>query len=160
MGENGISSVKLLVRSLSCAAAMVPPGTCLGANDNHDSHPQTQLSGLRNALSIEVASPKNVSALQEAIQKQKQHAFKGVDADAPILWSVSIPVDVLLEGDPRIIGLIEDQFLSPLEELSEVFSSLPQSIYTSSCELRPQVSRPFSTLYVSSNRAKFCFCLF
>jgi hypothetical protein len=82
---------------------------------------------LRNAFSVEISSTKNVSALQEAIRKKKEHGFKGVDADTLVLWKVSIPADGLAKEDPRILDLDEDQSLSPLEELSEVFSvSLPR----------------------------------
>jgi hypothetical protein len=86
-----------------------------------------QGDALRNAFSVEISSTKNVSALQEAIRKKKEPAFDRVPADTLVLWKVSIPADGLAKEDPRVHDLDEDQSLSPLEELSEVFSaSLPR----------------------------------
>jgi hypothetical protein len=86
-----------------------------------------QGDGPRNAFSIEIASTKNVSALKQVIRKEKEPAFDHIPANTLVLWRVSIPADSLVKQDPRTLDLIEDQSLSPLEELSEVFSaSLPR----------------------------------
>jgi hypothetical protein len=77
---------------------------------------------LRNAFSVEIASTKNVSALKQRIRKEKEPAFDHVPADTLVLWKVSIPADGLAKQNPRVHDLDEDQSLSPLEELSEVFS--------------------------------------
>ena len=52
-----------------------------------------QGDGPRNVFTIEIASTKNVSALKKKISDEKQHAFKGVDADTLVLWKVSIPAN-------------------------------------------------------------------
>jgi hypothetical protein len=123
-GERRSLYIGLLFMALSSAThsnpSPGPPSTdhtlqlnCLVQGDN-----------LCNAFSVEIASTKNASALQKAIRKEKEHAFKGVDADTLVLWKVSMPADGPVKQDPRIHDLDEDQSLSLLEELSEVFSAL------------------------------------
>jgi len=80
----------------------------------------------RNAFPVKIGSHESVGTLKQRIREEKEHAFKGVDADTLVLWKVSLS-DGLVKQDPRILDLVEDQSLSPLEELSEVFSvSLPR----------------------------------
>jgi hypothetical protein len=80
----------------------------------------------RNVSTVVIPKTKNVSALRQAIRKEKEHAFKGFDADTLVLWKVSIPSDSLVEQDPRIIDLDENQSLVPMNRLSKVFSDAPE----------------------------------
>jgi Crinkler effector protein N-terminal domain len=79
-----------------------------------------------NVSTVVIPNTKNVSALRQAIWKEKEHAFKGVDANTLVLWKVSIPSDSLVERDPRIIDLNENQSLLPMNRLSKVFSDVPE----------------------------------
>jgi hypothetical protein len=76
---------------------------------------------------VEIASTKTVGALKDAIKEKKQHTFQHVDADALVLWRVSVPdnqdlVETL--GD-----LVDEESLSPVHGLSKVFSNRPKEEY-------------------------------
>jgi Crinkler effector protein N-terminal domain len=76
----------------------------------------------RNVSTVLIPNTKNVSVLKQAIRKEKENIFKGIDAETLVLWKVSIPSDGLVEQDPRILDLDEDQSLVPMHRLSNVFS--------------------------------------
>ena len=89
---------------------------CLVSGDDSD-----------HIFTIEIANAKNVSALKKAIKAEKQLAFQHVDADTLVLWNVSFPVDEVLEENLR--NFVGKKPLSPVHELSEVFSNMPKKKY-------------------------------
>jgi hypothetical protein len=64
-------------------------------------------------------------ALKDAIKEKKKHAFQGVDADALVLWNVSIPADESLEEKLEKLNLADKHPLRPLVELSSLFADQP-----------------------------------
>ena len=74
---------------------------------------------------IEISSSKTVGALKKAIKKDKTHAFQHVDADALVLWSVSVPADGTLEEELSKLELVDEESLSPVKDLAQIFSSGP-----------------------------------
>jgi hypothetical protein len=74
---------------------------------------------------IEIAERKTVGALKDVIKDKKEHAFQHVDADALLLWKVSIPVNRSLNENLGKLDFIDEGSLMPAEELSEVFSDSP-----------------------------------
>jgi Crinkler effector protein N-terminal domain len=75
---------------------------------------------------VEIAATKTVGALKDAIWDKKQHTFQHVEADALVLWKVSLPDNQDLDtlGD-----LPEKESLSPVHGLSEVFPDKPETGY-------------------------------
>ena len=71
---------------------------------------------------IEIAERKTVGALKDAIKDKKEHAFQHVDADALLLWKVSILVDRSLTKNISKLDFVDEGSLLPVEELSDVFS--------------------------------------
>jgi Crinkler effector protein N-terminal domain len=57
------------------------------------------------------------------IKEKKKHAFEHVDADALVLWSVSMPADETLEEEFSKLELVDERSLMPLEK---AFSGLPE----------------------------------
>jgi hypothetical protein len=78
--------------------------------------------GPNHIFQVEIARTKTVAALKEAIKEEKKQAFRDVDADSLKLWAVSIPVDASFEVNVTNFD-IDEQFLSPLDELSAVLGS-------------------------------------
>ena len=72
---------------------------------------------------VKIAGTESVGALKKTIKVEEQLAFQHVDADALVLWKVSIPVDDSLED--TLPNLVDDESLSPVEALSEVFPAPP-----------------------------------
>ena len=79
----------------------------------------------RHVFPVKVATIESVGALREAIKDKKKNVFQHVDADALVLWKVSIPVDRNLKGEINNLELPDEESLSPVEELSEIFSGVP-----------------------------------
>ena len=75
---------------------------------------------------VEISVSKTVSALKDMIKEKKKHAFEQVDADALVLWSVSIPDDETLEEELTNLELVDELSLSPMNRLSNEFSSIPK----------------------------------
>jgi hypothetical protein len=73
-------------------------------------------------FTIEIANAKNVGALKKAIKEEKKLAFQYADADALVLWKVSLPVDESLKEN--LINLSGEKLSLPLDKLSKVFSDL------------------------------------
>ena len=75
---------------------------------------------------VEISASKTVGALKDKIKEKKQHAFQHVDADALVLWSVSIPTDGTLEEELSKLELVDEGSLSPANRLSKEFSGIPR----------------------------------
>jgi hypothetical protein len=76
---------------------------------------------------VEIAATKTVGALKDAIKEKKQHTFQHVDADALVLWRVSVPDNEDLVETLR--DLVDEKSLSPVHGLSKVFSNKPEDGY-------------------------------
>ena len=75
---------------------------------------------------IEIAERKTVGALKDVIKDKKEHAFRHVDADALLLWKVSIPVNRSLTENLSKLDFVDDGSLLPVKRLSGVFSDQPE----------------------------------
>jgi hypothetical protein len=75
---------------------------------------------------IEIAESKTVGALRKAIKDEKEHAFQHVDADALLLWKVSILVDRSLTKNISKLDFVDEGSLLPVKRLSGVFSDQPE----------------------------------
>ena len=96
--------------------------------NSSESQPQLNLNCLvlgddaSHIFPIEIAESKTVGALRKAIKDEKEHAFQHVDADALLLWKVSIPVDRSFTKNLSKLDFVDEGSLFPVEELSDVFS--------------------------------------
>ena len=72
---------------------------------------------------VKIAGTESVGALKKAIKAEKKFAFQHVDADALLLWRVSVPPRGNL--DEFSVDFVEEKSLLPTEELSEVFPGSP-----------------------------------
>ncbi|KAG1843411.1 hypothetical protein C8R48DRAFT_837810 [Suillus tomentosus] len=79
----------------------------------------------RQIFKVKIASTKTVSDLKELI-KEKKTAFRDLDADTLQLWKVDLPVDNTLERNVNNIKLDQQQLLSAVDGMFEVFDSPPQ----------------------------------
>jgi len=79
-----------------------------------------------HVFAVEISNAKTVSALKKAIKNEKKHTFQHVDADALVLWNVSVPVDRSLEENINNFFLANEESLSPVHKLSKVFPDLPE----------------------------------
>jgi hypothetical protein len=77
-------------------------------------------------LPIEIAERKTVGAHRKAIKDEKRHAFQHVDADALVLWKVSIRVNQNLTENLSKLDFVDDGSLLPVKRLSGVFSDQPE----------------------------------
>jgi len=73
-------------------------------------------------FAVEISNAKTASALKKAIKNEKKPAFDHVPADALVLWNVSVPVDRSLKENINNFFLANEESLSPVQELSEIFS--------------------------------------
>ncbi len=103
-----------------------PPASVVRTNEP----PRLELNCLmlgedrKHIFPLSIPGTKTVGALREAIKDKKKNAFYHVDADALILWRVSIPDDDSLELKLSELNLVDESSLSPMQVLSEV-SSVP-----------------------------------
>jgi hypothetical protein len=81
--------------------------------------------GVQNIFPVKVAKSESVGALKEVI-KDKKPAFGNIAADSLALWKVSIPVDHGLEQKLSDMELNDNESLSPVDRLSQVFSDSPE----------------------------------
>ena len=97
-------------------------------NSSSESQPQLNLNCLvlghdaSHIFPIEIAERKTVGALKDAIKDKKEHAFQHVDADALLLWKVSIPVNRNLTENLSKLDFADEGSLLPVKRLSGVFS--------------------------------------
>lgn len=73
---------------------------------------------------FQVIIPKtqNVYALKKAVKAEKKLALQHVDADALTLWKVSIPVNNSFKENVRKVELKDEETLSSVDRLYEIFS--------------------------------------
>jgi hypothetical protein len=81
-------------------------------------------------FTVEIPNSKLISALRDAIKDKNPASFHDVDARSLHLWDVSIPVDDDFEDKMRGIELKDEDELSPVDTLSDVFSEAPSHYCT------------------------------
>jgi hypothetical protein len=79
----------------------------------------------RHVFPIKIARTESVGTLKEAIKDKKQVALEHVDADALQLWNVSIVVDDGFKENVSRVELKDEEELSPVDALSDVFLEAP-----------------------------------
>src|ERR1700747_2126061 len=75
----------------------------------------------QNVFSVKISKQDTVSDLKKAIKAEKRRALRDIDADALLLWSISIPYTSQLAENVEKLELDERDVLSPLDDLSKVF---------------------------------------
>jgi hypothetical protein len=100
----GVSSEPPLILELNCLV--------LGESHTH-------------IFPVKIAGTESVGALKDAIKDKKKPAFDHVPADTLILWRVFVPDDDSLKEQLSRLDLVDESSLSPMQELSEVFSDPP-----------------------------------
>jgi hypothetical protein len=122
-----ISEYSLSFETLSIAHRFhsVPhPGTSLD-------HPILELNCFvhdddpRHVFPVKIARTESVGTLKKAIKEEKKVALEHVDADALRLWKVSIPVNGGFKENVSRVELKDEDELSPVDTLSDVFSEVP-----------------------------------
>jgi hypothetical protein len=76
-------------------------------------------------FSIRIAATDSVITLKKTIKDEKKPAFDHVPADTLVLWKVSIPVGGNFNQNLSELDFVDEQSLSPVDELSEVFAESP-----------------------------------
>lgn len=76
-------------------------------------------------FTVEIAGTKSVGSLKQVIKEKKHPAFQHIVTDSLALWEVSEVVDLNLENNLEKLNFPQKEPLSPLDELSKVFSNLP-----------------------------------
>jgi hypothetical protein len=79
-----------------------------------------------HVFTIEIGGTKNVSVLKKAIKNEKKNVFQHVDADALVLWKVSMAVNDGFKENVKKVELRDEEALSPVRRLSNVFSDPPE----------------------------------
>ena len=79
----------------------------------------------RHVFPVKIARTESVGTLKKAIKEEKKVALKHVDAGALQLWKVSIPVNGGFKENVSRIELKDEDELSPVDTLSDVFSEVP-----------------------------------
>ena len=122
-----ISEYSLSVETLSIAHRFhsVPhPGTSLD-------HPILELNFFvhdddpRHVFPVKIARTESVGILKRSIKDDNPESFRDVDARSLILWKVSIPVNDGFKENVSRVELKDEDELSPVDTLSDVFSEVP-----------------------------------
>jgi hypothetical protein len=77
-------------------------------------------------FSIEIPNNKPISALKKAIKEEQKPTLDHVTADSLQLWKVSIPVDNNSRETLSQIVLRDEEAVSPVKRLTDVFSDRPK----------------------------------
>lgn len=77
----------------------------------------------RRLFTVKVLETENISILKKLIKEEKANTLKDVDASDLDIWKVDIPI-LNFQKNLSKIELVDDNCLSPLEELSDVFPAL------------------------------------
>jgi hypothetical protein len=88
---------------------------CLVLGDDNPSH----------IFPVKIEKTALVGTLKEVIKDKKKPAFEHVDADTLVLWRVSIPVGGSFKQNLSKLDFVDEQSLSAVDELSEVFAESP-----------------------------------
>ncbi|KIL58376.1 hypothetical protein M378DRAFT_86543 [Amanita muscaria Koide BX008] len=101
---------------------------------------------INRIFSVEILRTESVGALKKAIKNKNKDTFQHVDADTLALWKVSFPVTTSLPEDLGNHEFVDKESLSPVEELSAVFSEPPILKYLHIVVKAPPTDPPSSTL--------------
>jgi hypothetical protein len=105
---------------------------------------------------IEITESKTVGALRKAIKDDKEHAFQHVDADALLLWKVSIPVNRSLHENLSKLDFADEGSLLPVKRLSEVFSDQLENEHLHIVVRAPPAGELDKKFPVAHHRASKC----
>jgi hypothetical protein len=75
---------------------------------------------------VKIASTESVGNLQKAIKDKKKPVLDHITADALTLWKVSIAVNGGFKENVSKVELRDEDALSPVVRLSEVFQAQPE----------------------------------
>jgi len=75
----------------------------------------------QNVFSVKIQKQETVADLKKAIKAEKRRTLRDIDADALLLWDVSVPYTSQLVENVAKLELDKRDVLSPLDNLSEVF---------------------------------------
>jgi hypothetical protein len=100
-----------------------------------------------NVFSIKIARTESVSTLKKAIKEENPESFRGVDARSLHLWNVSITVDDDFKDSVSKVELRDEEELSAVDTLSDLFSKAPGRKYLHIIVRSPPASK--FTLVVS-----------
>jgi hypothetical protein len=117
----------IVFRALIVIPSVSPPSLSPGPRLHHNLELNCFVVGddATHIFSIEIANIKLVSALKDAIKVKKKLSLHHVHADALTLWKVSIPVNDDFKENARKVELREEEALSPVDPLSDVFEEMP-----------------------------------
>jgi hypothetical protein len=76
----------------------------------------------RNIFPVKIASTESVGTLKKVIKEENPESFHGVDARSLHLWHVSIPIDAGFREKVKKVALTDEEELSAVEYLTDVFS--------------------------------------
>ncbi|KIM73122.1 hypothetical protein PILCRDRAFT_733222 [Piloderma croceum F 1598] len=79
----------------------------------------------RHVFPVKIARTESIGTLKKAIKEEKKVALEHVDAEALRLWKVSIPVNGGFKENVSRVELKDEDELSPVDTLSDVFSEVP-----------------------------------
>jgi hypothetical protein len=105
----------------------------------------------RHVFPVKIATTESVGALKKAIKNEKKNVFQHVDADALVLWKVSILDDDGLQRRIEDLNLVEEQSLRrPAARLSKIFSDPVEDEHVHIL-VRPPPARECSSLCLSAS---------
>jgi Crinkler effector protein N-terminal domain len=84
------------------------------------------LEGDGRVFSVKIPKSGSVDGLKKAIKKEKENAFREVDADSLDLWMVCILDDDRLMENVHKLNLVNTRHLKPTAKLSKVFADAPE----------------------------------
>jgi hypothetical protein len=80
----------------------------------------------RQVFPVKIAITESVGTLMKAIKEKKKPSLHHVDADALTLWKVSIPVNVGFNPNVKKVELRDEEALSPVDRLCNIFFVQPK----------------------------------
>jgi len=80
---------------------------------------------LSHIFTIEIPDIKTVGTLKDRVKDKKKPAFDHIPADNLALWKVSCPVNRSLNGILGKLEFVDEESLSPVDGLLEVFPKSP-----------------------------------
>jgi Crinkler effector protein N-terminal domain len=75
---------------------------------------------------VKIASTDSVGTLRKAIKEEKKPVLDHLTADSLTLWKVSIPVDHGFKENARKVEVRDEEALSPVQKLSQIFLDQPE----------------------------------
>jgi hypothetical protein len=79
----------------------------------------------RHVFPVKIARTDTVGTLKKAIKEEKKVALEHADADALKVWKVDVPVNDRFKENVGMVDLRDEEELSAVDELSDLFSEGP-----------------------------------